>query len=252
MKVEIRKESQEIWLALSMQCHYTSDYQMRMIERTGPAGILPVRFAEKDGETTFLYRITDMYSLQQYYRHNALNDKEMFLISEAVLSVIDEMRHYLLDPEHLVLNPACIYRHGEELLFCYLPIYRKPFRESFHVLTEYFVKELDYENADAIQAACRFHKYTMEENYDLERIIRQVRKEVSEKSRQRNDSGENNIDNEADFKEQDHTFNPMENVQEERMNSLDDAISSNKKVGKTGRFRRRKKKMSKWGEWENL
>ena len=100
---------------------------------------------------------------------------------------------------------------------------------------EYFVPLRDILHLKPYQrltneAEYQLTKYTMEENYDLERIIRQVREEVSEKSRQRNDSGENNIDNEADFKEQDHTFNPMENVQEERMNSLDDAISSNKKV----------------------
>lgn len=235
MKIDIRKEAQEIWLALSMECQYTSDYQIRMIEKTRPAGILPVRLSEKEGETTFLYKVTDMISLQQYYRRHALDETEMFWIAETILSVIQQMGRFLLDPDHLILNPSCMFRSEEELFFCYLPIYRKPFRDSFHVLTEYFVRELDYENPNAIQTGCRFHKYTMKVNYDLGRVIEQVRKEVEQQK---------NISEKA--------LENAELIPEEYENRLTDSVAPDKKERKNSRFRRKKKKMSKWGEWENL
>lgn len=235
IKIDIRKESQEIWLVLHMDSPYTSDYQIHMIERTKPAGILPVRLSETDGKTTFLYQITDMISLQQYYRNHVLDEKEMFWIAGQVLTVIRRMKQYLLDPEHLILNPSCMYRTGEELYFCYLPVYRKSFRKSFHILTEYFVRELDYDNADAIQTGCRFHKYTMQMNYDLERVIEQVRGEVESKKK--------NTENETE---------DTESISEENENQTDVSGGPDHKKRKRRHLRRKRKKMSKWGEWENL
>ena len=41
-------------------------------------------------------------------------------------------------------------------------------------------------------------------------------------------------------------------IPEEYENRLTDSVAPDKKERKNSRFRRKKKKMSKWGEWENL
>ena len=235
MKIEVRKDAQNTWLALSGRCCYQPDYQVEMMKQVKPKGLLALRFTETAGETTFLYNISDMVSLQKYYRQNKLDDKEMIWIAEEIIVMIDQMRRYLLDPDRLILNPSCIFRCGTELFCCYLPVYRKPFRESFHILTEYFVRELDYDNSYAIQMGCRLHKYTMEENYDVRRVVQQVKKEVQEEKWA--------MQTKTGSMSEQHII-PAESVEQVENNS--------DKENKRSIFYKKKRKMSKWGEWENL
>ncbi len=238
MKIEVRRDAQNTWLALSGNCHYEPDYQVEMIRQTNPKGILPLRLTETSGETVFLYKISDMVSLQKHYRHNKLDDKEIVWITEEITDTVEHMKRYLLDPDHLVLNPSCIFRDEQNLSFCYLPIYKKAFRDSFHVLTEYFVKELDYDNPVAIQTACRLHKYTMEKNYEVNRVIQRVKKEIQEERWFRKAKTEN-----------------TENTENKYTDMIEGAeiYSEDQDIAKTFRgVREKRRKMSKWGEWENL
>ena len=235
MKIEVRRDAQNTWLALSGNCHYQPDYQVEMIRQTSPKGILPLRLTETSEETAFLYKISDMVSLQKHYRRNKLDDREMVWITEEIIGTVEHMKRYLLDPDHLILNPSCIFKDEQNLSFCYLPIYKKAFRDSFHVLTEYFVRELDYDNPVAIQTACRLHKYTMEKNYEINRVVQRVKKEIQEERWFRKAKTEN-----ADSQYTD---------QIERAETHSEAQEMVKPYRES---REKKKKMSKWGEWENL
>lgn len=235
MKIEVRRDAQNTWLALSGNCHYQPDYQVEMIRQTSPKGILPLRLTETSEETAFLYKISDMVSLQKHYRRNKLDDKEMVWITEEIIGTVEHMKRYLLDPDHLILNPSCIFKDEQNLSFCYLPIYKKAFRDSFHVLTEYFVRELDYDNPVAIQTACRLHKYTMEKNYEIDRVIQRVKKEIQEERWFRKAKTENADSQYTDTIERAETHSEAQDMVKPYRES-----------------REKKKKMSKWGEWENL
>lgn len=235
MKIEVRRDAQNTWLALSGNCHYQPDYQVEMIRQTSPKGILPLRLTETSEETAFLYKISDMVSLQKHYRHNKLDDKEMVWITEEIIGTVEHMKRYLLDPDHLILNPSCIFKDKQNLSFCYLPIYKKAFRDSFHVLTEYFVRELDYDNPVAIQTACRLHKYTMEKNYEINRVVQRVKKEIQEERWFRKAKTENADSQYTDTIERAETHSEAQDMVKPYRES-----------------REKKKKMSKWGEWENL
>ena len=49
---------------------------------------------------------------------------------------------------------------------------------SYHELTEYFVKKVDYQDLESIQLACMLHKETLKETYDLESILQQYEEEA--------------------------------------------------------------------------
>lgn len=235
MKITVEREANDSWLKISESIQYESDYQMKMIAYNNPAKMLPMKIKKTDEETIFLYDISDTISLQQYYRQQALNQEEMLWIISEILHVLNEMRRYLLEPDRLVLNPACIFKKENELLFCFLPIYKKSFRKSFHTLTEYFVKELDYSDENAIQTGCRLHKYTMEDNYKLENILKRVEREVEE----------NNVNRVLTTQ--------IPPVPEENEESDQDFQAFQEEKRFSFKFwKRKKKKLSKWGEWENL
>ena len=49
---------------------------------------------------------------------------------------------------------------------------------SYHELTEYFVKKVDYQDLESIQLACMLHKETLKETYDIESILQQYEEEA--------------------------------------------------------------------------
>lgn len=49
---------------------------------------------------------------------------------------------------------------------------------SYHELTEYFVRKVDYQDLESIQLACMLHKETLKETYDLESILQQYEEEA--------------------------------------------------------------------------
>jgi hypothetical protein len=221
MEIEIRREGQDTWMILKHAAGYEMDYQIKMLEHASLDGLLQMKLRETEEGTDFHYRISNQISLKQFYKKHPLDEKDMLKITDKILGVVDNMGRFLLDPDRLVLNPSCIYMNDEMLQLCYLPIFRRPFGQSFHQLTEYFVRELDYENPAAVQVACRLHKYTMQENYRLRDVLVKVQEETKETA--------------VLFEE---TEIQGEDVSEKR--------------SKVQKPKRAKPKMSKWGDWENL
>lgn len=245
MKIEIKREAQTAWMILKEKVIYQGDYQMKMMEEISMSELLPLRLEGREEETSFLYHISGLTSVQNYYQQHVLDKKEMMQLAYELAETAKKMSRYLLEADRLVLNPACIYRTPDHFLFCYLPIFRKPFSESFHQLTEYFVRELDYEDPDAIQTACRLHKYTMQDNYSLAEVVKKVQEELESISRSTGKMKEKQEEWEkpAEWEEEDAADEDIEEIM----------TPGNRRRNRADRSgRRRKKKMSKWGEWENL
>ena len=69
-----------------------------------------------------------------------------------------------------------------------MPVQKKKLLQSFHELSEYFVKTLDYEDVEGIFLAYELHKATLQEKYDLKTIMEEY--EIHEEERKkRRDTG---------------------------------------------------------------
>ncbi len=83
----------------------------------------------------------------------------------------------MLNIDCILLDPEYIFYENDEFYFCYYPLSEKNVWEEFHRLTEYFVKQADYEDKDCVKMVFLLHKETMKENYSLEKIIGECVKE---------------------------------------------------------------------------
>ena len=81
------------------------------------------------------------------------------------IQVLYVVKNYLLNVNCLSLDPGHIYVSDEIYYFCYCPGLEGNILEKFHELTEYFVRETDYEQKEAVYLAYELHKASMEENY---------------------------------------------------------------------------------------
>ena len=77
----------------------------------------------------------------------------------------------------LSLDPGHIYVSDEIYYFCYCPGLEGNILEKFHELTEYFVRETDYEQKEAVYLAYELHKASMEENYNIEYEMESIQPE---------------------------------------------------------------------------
>ena len=77
----------------------------------------------------------------------------------------------MLDPDCLLLGPEYVYVKDGKFGFCYLPVRQKSLYRSFHEMTEFFVRKLDYKDTEGIFLAYLLHRSTLQEDYDLRAIM---------------------------------------------------------------------------------
>ena len=124
---------------------------------------------------------------------------------------------------------------------------------SYHELTEYFVKKVDYQDLESIQLACMLHKETLKETYDLESILQQYEEEAKnrkEKSKEEKIREESKREKDRIEMEENQNMEVQENsyYSKSRENY---AVMEEKRYGPIKKFAKRFKS-GKWGEWEDL
>ena len=96
-------------------------------------------------------------------------------------AVIQTVRHFMLNENHILLEPDYIFYDEEQFAFCYLPDAKGDFYRDFHKLTEYFVRHVDYEDSEAVYLTQSVNRESMEENYDLGEILMTYEVEAAER-----------------------------------------------------------------------
>ena len=164
---------------------YEEDYQMPMLSGNMLFGILPVEGCEIEGKGCYTYEISGLSAMKSKYEKTRLGKEDIAGFVKQLLKVTEELQQYMLDPDCLVLNPEYIFYKQEQCYFCYLPGKGRGLKESFHELTEYFVKTLDYEDTEGIFLAYELHKATLQEHYDLRQIMKDYDKRCIEREEER-------------------------------------------------------------------
>ena len=149
-------------------------YQMRMLMENAIPGLLSVRGQGKDDKSQYRYEISGKISVKAKgeKEHWKFADLENFM--RQFIQVLYAVKNYLLDVNCLSLDPGHIYVSDEIYYFCYCPGVEGNILEKFHELTEYFVRETDYEQKEAVYLAYELHKASMEENYNIEYALERI------------------------------------------------------------------------------
>ena len=77
--------------------------------------------------------------------------------------------------------PEYIFYEDGKYEFCYLPAKETELCKEFHKLTEYFVSRIDHREQKGIRIAYELHKATMEENYNLEKMLGKIKRKEEKK-----------------------------------------------------------------------
>lgn len=214
---------------------YREDYQMKMLYMNEIEGILPVKGRGLDENSFYDYNVSGKVSMKAMYERNKISGEDLKLFLRQFLAVIKEVEKYLLNIHCILLEPEYIFYEEKKFYFCYYPLGKRDIWEQFHKLSEYFVKKTDYKDKESVRITFVLHKETMEENYSLEKIIKECVKE--------NENIEKKPESEYDTSQYEwiHSQNQGNLIMEETDNMWTPVK----------RFLNRHKK-PKWGDWDGL
>ncbi len=227
-------------ITIEEQGAYEGDYQMAMLKANSMKYLLPIGSRWIDESSFFDYDVTGKVSMQAIYEKNLLTGEELVTFLEQLLLVRKEIEKYLLHEDCLLLKPEYIFFEKNQYYFCYYPLSKESFWESFRKLTEYFVKKMDYQDSQGVQMMFALHQGVMQENYSLERLVKECQKLLASEPKDSETK-----DSSASEEEQDVYPWITEVVSPNVIRENNDMWTPMK------RFLNKHKK-SKWGDWDDL
>jgi len=232
MKTEYKKNISGVCLVLEEEKAYQEDYQILMIEANDIFGLLPLKAQGINGGSRYYYTINGKVNMKAMYEKLKIGKQDLLLFLNQFLQTTRAVYDHMLNINSILLDPEYIFYEDGQFYFCYHPLSNEELFVQFHHLTEYIVRQVDYEDKGVIRMAYELHKKTMEENYSIEHVIAQV-------------SHEQEAEEESE-PEEDELWEP-EDVYEKRPEKEEKRLIKENPIYKI--FQRKK---SKWGEWNDL
>lgn len=243
---------------------YQEFYSLRMLKNNRIPGLLQVRGCGREGASRYYYHTEGALSLEKKYKDRDLRAEEILKITRQFLVVTEWMKDFLLSPDGLLLSEEYIFEKSGKIYFCFLPVHEKSWQLSYHELTEYFVRKVDYKDMDSVLLACMLHKETLKETYDLKQIIGQYEEEAKQKKKQRlqeerkqERQEEKQVERTEPEQEEGTTLSETMIFQMDEENGHYHRTRENLAVMEEKRYGPLKKlakrlKTGRWGEWEDL
>lgn len=220
---------------------YTEDYQNRMLEENYVEGLLEMSGRGMDDKSCYDYDVSGKVSMKALYEKHTISGEEIKRLLKSILSVVKEVECYLLDVNHILMDPEYIFYAEEKYYFCYYPPGNKSLWEGFHHLSEYLVKCADYQDQECVQMIFLLHQETMKENYSLEQIIRECIKEEEEEQIEKTEE----TDDKYAFDREEHDWIASQEMGSTILRETENLWTPMK------RFLHKRRK-PKWGDWDGL
>lgn len=152
---------------------YGGSYQVRMIVTNTIPGLMKCNIRSVDNVVYFYYEITSKQPIARVFEMNSITYDVLIKILVGVKKALEGIKEYLLEADHLLLDPAHIYMDVEskEAAFCYYPSDKNKIEKSFHLFSEYILNKLDHNDRKAVVCGYEIYKNTLEENYNMDQIM---------------------------------------------------------------------------------
>lgn len=128
-------------------------YQTRMLLENQIQGLLPCKLQKVNGEELFYYGITGCQSLKNLFENRKFDRRELENLFISVLKIMENLDEYLLNRDHLLLQPSCIFRGKEnkEYYFVWCPVSEEDIEQEFRQLTEYILPKIDHTDKELLR-----------------------------------------------------------------------------------------------------
>ncbi len=236
---------------------YEENYQVKMLGSNKIPGLLEVKGSGRDGHGRYTFRIRSGNTMMKEFGGKDLKKEDILRFTEDLVETVDALKEYLLDPDRLLLEPELVFVENGKYRFCYLPVdageKEGSLCRAFHCMTEYFVRNLDYQDTEGVFLACKMHKETMKESYELRKIMDSCAEERAcseEKKKMKSEDDRDCFSGTAVF-----SVSSGEDEKEKKQNSTitGEGIIGGQPV-RYSPFRKAVNRIrtGRWGQWEDL
>jgi len=205
------------------------DFQTTMLQENEIPGLLKTSAKYINNMVHYHYDVSGKVSLEMKHEKEKLKQEDIRRMISQLMGTMKGIQKYMLDGNHILLDPKYIYCERDKYLFCYYPPNEKEMKEEFHKLTEFFVKEVDYRDKEGVFLAYTLHKATMEEYYSIERIMEEIT---------------------AEKEKEEPIVDYQERMEEQAEKHL--AIAEKQEFWEPVRNLLERKKKEKWGYWDEI
>lgn len=250
LKTEIREEKDwnQSCLYIEVPVPYEEDYEIRMIRNNDIPGLLKVTGIGSEGKSRYAYHTGGYISLAKKFEKETVDRDMIMEFTCQFIQTVNAVRDYILDPDGILLAPEYIYVKEGRYKFCYLPMSYRCLKNSFHEMTEFFVKKLDYRDTEGIFLAYILHRSTLQEEYDLRAILDEYISE--EKKRREEQKQKEDISDGTIFTVEDEGEEAMEKIYTVRPDDPS-AMEEKKRYGPIRKMIG-KIRTGRWGNWQDL
>ena len=225
---------------------YKEDYQIRMLKANHLEGILKMGGRGVNNSSCYDYDVSGKMSMRSMFERSKIGAEDIKIFLRDFKMAVREVETFLLNIHCILLKPEYIFYEDGRYFFCYYPLSQKELWDEFHVLTEYFVKQADYQDQECISMVFLLHQRTMDENYSLEKLAAECMQSHGEPEGIKN--AEMEMEQEDGFGEYDRSEHDWITEQEMGASILRETENLWTPVK---RFLNRHKK-PKWGDWDGL
>lgn len=141
----------------------------KMIQRQKIPGLLHWVTMEHEGDMTFWYQISGLQSLSDWLMQHSLDHKRMSHLLSGLLALQEELPRFYLRPQHVLLQLEQIFldASGEQIFFCYEPLWDKDPRMALQELMEQLLPKIDHGDKAAVGFGYGLYEKCQEENADI-------------------------------------------------------------------------------------
>lgn len=227
---------------------YKEDYQIRMLKANNLNGILKMGGRGVNESSYYDYDVSGKISMKAMFERSKMNAKDIKTFLRDLRNAVKEVEIFLLNIHCILLKPEYIFYEDGKYFFCYYPLAKQELWEEFHILTEYFVKQADYQDQECIRMVFLLHKKTMDENYSLEKLAAECLQNKKEDEHTTEDYENSVSDMSREVAEDDlggRDWITEQEIGSGMMRESDTVWAPVKRL-------LNKRRKSKWGDWDGL
>lgn len=134
-------------------------YVLPMICRNSIPGLLKVSCRDMNGHRKLIYDISARQSLEKLLEGNALSRDLLYHLLHSLRLCTQQLYEYLLEPDWIVLEPACIFTdlQKQQFVFCLNPFHSQPLQNSIRALLDGLLTMVDYEDQKLVETLYSVH-----------------------------------------------------------------------------------------------
>ncbi len=234
-------------ITIEEESFYKEDYQVRMLKANNLNGILKMGGRGINEKSYYDYDVSGKLSMRAMFERSKINAEDIKTFLKDFRSALKEVETFLLNIHCILLKPEYIFYEEGKYFFCYYPLAQGELWEEFHGLTEYFVKQADYQDQECIRMVFLLHKKTMDENYSLEKIVAECLQNPQEDYgvTENQDRGIDKVKEEEEENMQERDWITEQELGSSIFRESDTLWAPVKRL-----LNRRRK--SRWGDWDGL